>query len=418
MSTKLLKNPGQIVTPRGSSARFGEEMGKLTVLTDKDVLLEDGLIAEIGDRGEFDGSIGSESQVVDAGGKPVLPGFIDPHTHFVFAGYRADEFNMRLRGASYEEIARKGGGIVSSVSPTREATLEELKEISRERLRSVVRHGVTTIEGKTGYGLNVEAELKQLQTMTELDKEVPVDVAPTFLGAHVVPDEFKEGREKYVELMLDEGIPAAAEKGAEFCDVFCDQGAFTLEESRRILNAGKDAGLTPKIHADEIKATGAAGLAAEVGAISADHLLKSSDEDLKALREDEIVAVLLPITAFSLKEEYARGRWMIDNGLAVSIATDLNPGSCHSESIPLLFSLATLYMELTIEESITALTLNAAAAIDRADEVGTVETGKKGDFVILDAPDYEHLSYHIGVNLVEKVVKRGEVIWERRDPEF
>lgn len=418
MAVSLLKNPGKIVTPRGNSARFGEEMDDLEILENKDVLIEDGFIKEIGERGAYDGLVEDETDVINVGGKPVLPGFVDPHTHFVFAGYRADEFNARLRGASYEEIARRGGGIVSSVSPTREASLEELKEISRERSRSVVRHGVTTIEGKTGYGLNKESELKQLRTMTELDDELPIDIVPTFLGAHVVPKEYEDNREGFVELLLDEVIPAAANDGAEFCDVFCDEGAFTLEESRKILNAGKRAGMTPKIHADEIEATGAAGLAAEVGAISADHLLKSSDSDLKALRDNEIVAVLLPITAFSLKEEYARGRWMIDNGLAVSIATDLNPGSCYSESVPLLFSLATLYMGLTIEEAITALTLNGAAAVNRADEVGTIEPGKKGDFVILDAPDYEHLSYHIGVSLVDKVVKQGQVIWERSEPGF
>lgn len=418
MSTTLLKNAGQLVTPRGKSARFGEQMGDLTTLERRDVLVKEGRIQQIGERGEFDDSIGSEPQVIDAGGNPVLPGFIDPHTHFVFAGYRADEFNARLNGASYEEIADQGGGIVRSVSPTRKASLEELKEISRERLRSVARHGVTTIEGKTGYGLNLEAELKQLKAMVELDDEIPLDVVPTFLGAHVIPNEYKENREEYIELLLDDLIPAAGKEGAVFCDVFCDRGAFSVEESRRILNSGKEAGMRPKIHADEIESTGAAGLAAEVGAISADHLLKSSNRDLIALRDNGIVAVLLPITAFSLKEEYAKGRWMIDNGLAVSIATDLNPGSCFSESIPLLFSLATLYMELSIEEAITALTLNAAAAIGRAEEVGSIEPGKKGDFVILDAPDYEHLSYHIGVNLVDKVVKEGEVIWERGKPRF
>lgn len=418
MSQTLVTNIGQIVTPTGSSARFGEEMNNLAVSLNQAILIEDGFIKEIVSEPDSDNFGLEDAQILDAGGKPVLPGFIDPHTHFVFAGYRADEFNMRLKGKSYEEIAAAGGGIVSSVSPTRKSTLSELKALSRERLRSMVRYGVTTVEGKTGYGLDRDAELKQLRVMVELDAETPVDISRTFLGAHVVPKEYEGRRDQYLDFVTEEVIPLAAQQGAEFCDVFCDQGAFTVEESRKVLMAGKQSSLTPKIHADEIAATGGAELAAEVGAVSADHLLKSSDQGLELLKENGIVAVLLPITAFSLKEDYARGRYMIDNGLPISLATDMNPGSCYSESIPLLFSLATLYMGLTVEESITALTLNAAAALGKADKIGTIEPGKQADLVILDAPDYEHLSYHIGVNLVDGVVKRGELIWTRNAPVF
>jgi len=418
MSKTLVTNVGQIVTPKGNSARFGEQMNNVAVSSNQAILVEDGLIKEIVSETNSDNLGLEDAQIINAKGKPVLPGFIDPHTHFVFSGYRADEFNMRLQGKSYEEIAEAGGGIVSSVSPTRESTFSELKAVSKDRLRSMVRYGVTTVEGKTGYGLDKDAELKQLRVMVKLDEETPVDISRTFLGAHVVPKEYEDRREQYLDFVVEEVIPPAAKEGAEFCDVFCDQGAFTVEESRKILRAGKRSGLIPKIHADEIAVTGGAELAAEVGAVSADHLLKSSDQGLELLKENGIVAVLLPITAFSLKEDYARGRYMIDDGLAVSLATDMNPGSCYSESIPLLFSLATLYMGLTVEESITALTLNAAAALGKADETGTIEPGKQADLVILDAPDYQHLSYHIGVNLVDRVVKRGELIWKRTYPDF
>ncbi|MEF8725427.1 MAG: imidazolonepropionase [Candidatus Bipolaricaulota bacterium] len=418
MVKKVLTNVGQLVTPRGEQARSGEKMNRISILDDREILLEGGVIREIGKQGAFSRSLPEEVERIDAKGKPVLPGFVDPHTHFVFSGYRAEEFKARLEGKRYEEIAEEGGGIASSVRSNREASFAGLKEEAEGRLRSMVRFGVTSVEGKTGYGLDRETELKQLKVMTELDQETPVDISPTFLGAHSIPEEYANWREEYVDFVTEEVAPLAAERGAEFCDVFCDRGAFTVGESRKVLNRGKKLGLKPKIHADEIEATGGAKLAAEVDAISADHLLKASDEGLNRMKESSVIAVLLPITAFSLKESYARARYMIDHGLSVSLATDLNPGSCFSESIPLLFSLSTLYMEMTVEETITALTLNAAAAIDRADQVGTIESGKQGDFLILDAPNYQHLSYHMGVNLVERVVKRGETIWKKTGPNF
>ena len=418
MSKKLLTNIGQLVTPLGTKFKSGSEMNNLSVKEDRAILIEDGIITKIGDPEDLSGRDITKQDVIDAEGRPVLPGFIDPHTHFVFAGYRSEEFQMRLDGKSYEEIARAGGGIASSVTSTREATFSKLKEESGDRLRSVARFGVTTIEGKTGYGLDRETELKQLKVMKELDEETPIDIVPTFLGAHSIPSEYSDRRNEYVNFVTQEVTPLAADNGAEFCDVFCDRGAFTVEESRRVLNAGKKVGLTPKIHADEIAGTGGAELAAELRAISGDHLLKSSDEGLRQMKEEGVVAVLLPITAFSLKENYARGRYMIDEGLPVSLATDFNPGSCYSESLPLLISLATLYMEMTIEETITALTLNAAAAVGRADNLGSIEPGKQADIIILDAPDYKHLSYNIGVNLVSRVLKEGEHLWEKNRPFF
>ncbi len=414
----IVKNIGQLVTPEGSEAQFGSEMNRLSVSQQREILIEDGTIREIGSRGDFTGSNTDEASVVDAEGGPVLPGLIDPHTHFVFSGYRAEEFQMRLEGKSYEEIAEEGGGIASSVRSTRKAGFAELKREARERLRSMVGLGVTAVEGKTGYGLDKDTELKQLRVMTELNEETPLDVRPTFLGAHSVPEEYADRREEYVDFVVEDIAPLAAERGAEFCDVFCDRGAFTVEESRKVLKRGKGLGLVPKIHADEIAGTGGAELAAEVGAISADHLLKASEDGLRMMKENGVIAVLLPITAFSLQEKYARGRWMIDHGLPVSLATDLNPGSCYSESIPLLFSLATLYMNLTIEETITALTLNAAAAVDMADRAGTIEPGKQGDLVVIDAPDYRHLAYHIGANSAKRVIKLGETIWQKGEPNF
>ncbi|MEF8837614.1 MAG: imidazolonepropionase [Candidatus Bipolaricaulota bacterium] len=417
MRKKLVTNVGQLVTPLGGKFRSGSKMSDLSVTEEVTILIERGVIAGIGESSDFSGAR-DEAEIIDAGGKPVLPGFVDPHTHFVFSGYRAKEFQMRLQGKSYEEIAREGGGIASSVASTREASFSRLKKESRKRLKSMVRFGVTTVEGKTGYGLDKETELKQLKVMRELGADTPLDIVPTFLGAHSIPPKYSDRREEYVNFVTEEVMPGAAEREAEFCDVFCDQGAFTVEESRQILTEGKKVGLTPKIHADEIAGTGGAELSAEVDAISADHLLKASDEGLHLMKDRGVVAVLLPITAFSLKEDYARGRYMIDKGLPVSLATDFNPGSCFSESIPLLISLATLYMDMTVEETITALTLNAAAALDRADQIGSIERGKRADMIILDAPDYKHLSYHIGVNSVERVIKGGETIWKRPGPQF
>ncbi|MFP4201858.1 MAG: imidazolonepropionase [Candidatus Acetothermia bacterium] len=418
MGRKILTEVGQMVTPTGDSAATGSEMDHLKVLEDAEIMISDGTIEDVGLSGDFTRNSEEGVEVLNLQGKTVLPGLIDPHTHFVFSGYRSEEFRSRLQGKSYEEIADEGGGIRSSVSSTRDASFEELKKVSRARLESMARYGITAVEGKTGYGLDVDTELKQLRVMIELDEETPLEVVPTFLGAHSIPEEHAGRREDYVDLVMEKSAPEAAERGAEFCDVFCDRGAFTVEESKRILNHGKELGLTPKIHADEIAGTGGAELAAEVSAISAEHLLKASWEGLMEMKREGVIAVLLPITAFSLREKYARARDMIDAGLSVALATDFNPGSCYSESVPLLISLATLYMGMTLEETITGLTLNAAAALDRADRLGTIEPGKQADLVILDAPDYGHLAYHIGVSSVERVIKKGETIWKKKLPRF
>src|SRR3990167_1702743 len=387
----IIKNASQLVTCSGFKARQGKAMSDLHIIDDGAVVIENGIIKAVDKTGEvlarFD-ETGFET--IDATGKAVLPGFIDSHTHFVFAGYRAEEFSWRLRGESYMEIMNRGGGIVSTVRATREASREDLIESGRKRLDSMLSFGVTTVEGKSGYGLDEKTEIKQLEVMEALDKLHPVDIVRTFLGAHAVPEDFKGREDKFIDYVIDSVMPQVIGRNlAEFCDVFCEKNVFSLKQSKRLLLKAKKSGLKLKIHADEISPLGGAELAAELGAVSADHLLYASDKGIAEMAKRGIVATLLPGTAFSLKEPYARGRYIIDQGCAVSLATDINPGSFFSESIPLIFVLATLYMGITIEEAVTALTINGAAAIDRADRIGSIDVGKTGDVIILEFPRSE-----------------------------
>ena len=391
-------------------------MSDLCTIDDGVVVIENGVITAVGKTGEvlarFD-ETGFET--IDATGKAVLPGFIDSHTHFVFAGYRAEEFSWRLSGESYMEIMNRGGGIVNTVRATREASKEELVELCKKRLDSMLSFGVTTVEGKSGYGLDEKTEIKQLEVMEELDNIHPVDIVKTFLGAHAVPDDFKGREDEFIDYMTDNVMPQIANRNlAEFCDVFCEKGVFSLEQSKRLLLKAKELGFKLKIHADEISPLGGAELAAGLGAVSADHLLHASDKGISEMAKNGVVATLLPGTAFSLKEPYARGRYIIDQDCAVSLATDLNPGSCFSESIPLIFVLATLYMGITIEEAVTALTINGAAALDRADRIGSIDVGKTGDVIILEFPSYKYIPYHIGVSCVEKVIKSGNLVFDKQ----
>lgn len=407
----ILIHADELVTCSGFGAKWGSEMNDLGIIRDGAVVIEDGIITGAGNTEDILQEH-PDSKPIDCSGKSVMPGFVDSHTHFVFGGYRPEEFSWRLKGISYMDIMQRGGGINATTIPTRQAVLEELKETGRDRLSSMLSFGVTTVEGKSGYGLDLDTELKQLRVMKELNDEQAIDIVSTFMGAHSVPDSYKGRTDDYIDFVIKEVLPVVSkERLAEFCDVFCEANVFDIEQSRRLLLAARDYGLKSKLHADEIVPIGGTELAAELGAVSADHLLHASDRGIKMLAEKGVIATLLPATAFSLKEPYANARKMIDEGCAVAIASDFNPGSCFSNSIPLLFALATIYMGMTIEEAVTALTINGAAALGRADSIGSIDPGKKADLIILKFPTYQFLHYHFAVNIVETVIKNGRIVY-------
>jgi imidazolonepropionase len=419
----IIKNAAQLVTCSGFKAKQGKEMSNLHVIDGGALVIEDGTIRSVGKTDDVLAALDEKGikmsgfHVIDATGKAVLPGFVDSHTHLVFEGYRAEEFSWRLRGDSYMDILKRGGGIFNTVKATRAAKKENLIKTGMQRLNSMLSLGATTVEGKSGYGLDRNTEIKQLESMAELDRHHPVDVVRTFLGAHALPEEYKGRADAYIDYIIDTVLPEVIHRNlAEFCDVFCEKNVFSVHQSRRLLLKAKEKGLKLKIHADEIEQLGGTELAAEIGAVSADHLLQASDKGIHSIAEAGVVATLLPGTAFCLKEPYARGRYMIDNNCAVALATDLNPGSCYSESIPLIFALATLYMNISIEEAITALTINGAAALGRADTIGSLDTGKNGDVIILKYPSYHFIPYHVGISTVEKVIKKGRLVFDGRLP--
>jgi imidazolonepropionase len=416
----LIKNAAQLVTCSGFSAKKGKEMADLHIIEDGAVVIKEGVIEAVGQSGDIENQLKdngadlSDFDIIDARGKAVLPGFVDSHTHLVFGGYRAEEFSWRLRGDSYMEIMQRGGGIVNTVEATRQASVEQLLESGIRRLNSMLSFGVTTVEGKSGYGLDRETEIKQLEVMARLNQIHYLDVVPTFLGAHAVPQEYKGKPDAFIDLMANDVLPRVADQNlAEFCDIFCEKGVFSVEQSRRLLSRAKELGLKLKLHADEIVQLGGAELAAELGAVSADHLLQASGQGIKDMAAAGVVATLLPATAFSLKEPYANGRKMIDSNCAVALATDFNPGSCFTESIPLVFALATIYMNISTEEAISALTINGAAALDRADRIGSIDKGKMGDLIILEFPSYTFIPYHLSVSTVEKVIKQGNLVFDK-----
>jgi imidazolonepropionase len=404
-----------LTTSRGSKALAGRDMDALEVIPDGALRIEEGTITAVGTTADVMASGPNDGfTIIDAAGKAVLPGFVDSHTHFIFGGHRADEFAWRLKGLSYMEIMAQGGGIASTVAATRQTDLESLVERGRRRLDAMLGFGVTTVEGKSGYGLDRDTEIRQLEAMAILNREHPLEIVPTYLGAHAIPGEYEERGDAYLDDIMETVLPEVATRGlAEFCDVFCEDHVFSVAQSRRLLSRAKSLGFKLTLHADEIAALGGAELAAELEAVSADHLLQASDAGIQGLADAGVVATLLPITAFGLREPYARGRFMIDQGCAVALATDFNPGSCFSNSIPLLMALATLYMGLSPEEALTAITLNGAAAIDRADRVGSLEVGKQGDAVILEYPSHRFIPYHLGVNIIEKVVKQGRLVFDK-----
>ncbi len=399
----FIKNASELITMDGPNRpRIKKEMCELSIIENGSVAIKDGKIVETGNDLEY----GAE-KTIDASGKTVMPGFIDPHTHLVFAGSREFELDMKLKGLSYMEILKKGGGIFYTVNETRRATNEELLKQSKKRLDTMISHGTTTCEAKSGYGLDTETELKMLEIQKKLNEVHSVDIVSTFLGAHAIPKE--HSADDYVDIIISEMLPQV--KGlAMFCDVFCEKGVFTIEQSRRILEAGKKYGLIPKIHADEIVDTGGASLAAEIGAISADHLLMSSDKGINEMARKGVIGVMLPGTPFSLMQDnYAPARKMIDSGVPIALATDLNP-NCWVENMQFMIQLGCFNMKMTPAEAVTAATFNAACAIGVNDTVGSLEEGKKADVIILDCPNHKSIPYHFGVNLVETVIKNGKII--------
>ncbi|WP_088006084.1 imidazolonepropionase [Indiicoccus explosivorum] len=408
-----IKNIHQLATLAGGQKgpRSKEAMSELGLIEDGSLLIEDGKIKAAGTTKELKEAYAAEVQdaeIIDGSGCLVTPGLIDPHTHVAFGGSREREFEMRLEGVSYMDIMNAGGGIHATARMTREATEEEIIEQTTSRLDSFLKHGVTTVEGKSGYGMDLETELKQLKVMKRLQGEHPIDLVPTFMGAHAVPPDYKGREDDFVDYIINEILPVVAEeKLAEFNDVFCEKDVYTPEQSERILIAGKELGLLPKIHADEIVSYGGAELAAKVGAVSAEHLLKASDEGIKALAEAGTIACLLPATALFLREEVAKGRQMIDEGVAVAISTDCNPGSSPTTSMPLVMNLACILMRMTPAEALTAATYNAACAIRREDSVGSLEVGKQADIAMWNVKNYQELQYLFGVNHLKTLWKKG-----------
>ncbi len=411
MNNLIIKNAAQVVTCSGFAGKRGKEMQDLHVIENGTVVVTDGIISHVLREGEAIPVNETDYEVISAGGKALLPGFVDPHTHFVFGGYREEEFSWRMRGDSYMDIMSRGGGIANTTRATRKASEDELFAAGKQRLDAMMRLGITTVEGKSGYGLDRETEMKQLRVMRRLNAEHPMDIVPSFMGAHATPAEWKGREEEFIDFNINEMFPLVAREGlAECVDIFCEKNVFTIEQSRRYLQAARKYGFNLKIHADEIVRFGGAELAAELRCISADHLLQASDQGIKELADAGVAATLLPLTAFSLREAYARARTMIDNNCMVALATDFNPGSSFTASVPLLFALACIYMKMSPEEAVTAFTINSAAAVDRAGEIDSIDAGKRGDFVLLQFPSYKFLPYHVGMNIVDTVIKGGRIL--------
>ena len=412
----ILKNIGKLVTMQGSSSfRVKEEMNKINIIENAYIAVKNGKILAIGVGDEFGNLCGDDTKIHDAEGLLVTPGLIDSHTHLIHGGSRENEFSMKLNGVPYIEILNNGGGILSTVKATKESSEEELYKKAKKSLDRMLEFGVTTVEEKSGYGLELNTEIKQLEVARVLDKNHPVDLVHTFLGAHAVPEEYKENHKAYIDILVDVMMPKIKDMGlAEFCDVFCEEGVFTIEESEYILQKAKEIGYKLKIHADEIESLGGAELAAKLGCVSADHLMAASEEGIKMMAENNVVANILPATSFNLNKNYADCRKMIDMGAIVSLSSDYNPGSCPSENLQLVMQLGCLHLKMTPNEVLTAVTINAAYAIDRADKIGSIEVGKNADFVVFDARNVEYLMYHFGINHTKKVYKNGNLVVDNK----
>ena len=409
----VIKNAQELLT---LSPSFKDESG-LGIIRNGAVAVKGTKIFWVGKTEEHGGKfiLNRDGREIDAAGKTVMPGLIDAHTHLVFAGSRENEFEQRIRGLSYLEIAERGGGILSTVEATRKATFDELFSLGKKRLDRMLPKGVTTLEAKSGYGLSLQDEVKILQVMKALKESHPIEIVSTFLGAHTIPREFRDARSRYIDLVVEEMIPRIAqERLAEFCDVFCEEKAFTLKESKKVLDRGREYGFKPKIHADQLSPGGGAELAAEIGAFSADHLEYISRDGIKNMAEKGVAAVLLPGASFFLSmKKYPPAREMIEEGVAVSLATDLNPGSSMTESLPLMMTMGCTMFRMSPKEVIQGTTIHAAKSMGREKEIGSIEVGKQGDIVLLDIPNYRYLPYHFGVDHAELVIKKGKVVFNR-----
>ncbi|MFW9960002.1 MAG: imidazolonepropionase [Candidatus Thorarchaeota archaeon] len=416
----LLMNIGQVATLQGhsNSPKIGEDMKELAIIEGGAIAIKEGIITSVGTTAEVLAHITEMPDLPPLEFPDMLatPGFIDSHTHLAFGGSRENDFAMKLSGKTYLEILAAGGGILSTLRSTRAATREQLTSSAFSYAESMLSMGTTTIEAKSGYGLNTESELKMLGSVNDLRQKIPAELVSTFLGAHAIPPEFEGRPDGYVDQIINEMIPAVVDAGlAEFCDVFCEKGVFSVDQSRSILDAAKCSGMKLKVHADEIVQLGGAELAAEMGATSADHLLMASDEGLEKMKKAGTIATLLPSTAFSLNANYADARKMIDMGLPVALATDFNP-NCANESLFFTIALACYKMRMQPREALSAVTINAAHAIDRGATIGSLEVGKRADILILDCPNPEYLAWRFGANLVHTVVSNGRVIHTRLGP--
>jgi imidazolonepropionase len=411
VSSVAILHASQLVTLAGpAGARRGKEIGELGIIPDGAFVAAGDKITHVGKSTEIEKLCDNETEVIDARGCVVLPGFVDAHTHLVFAGDRLDDFEARARGATYEQIAKRGGGIETTVRATRAASEDELYALGKKRARWFLQNGTTTVEAKSGYGLTLEDELKILRVIRRVAAETPLEMVPTFLGAHAVPPEFREDRTGYISLIIEEMLPRIArEKLAEYCDIFCEQNYFNAEDSRCILTAAKQHGLKLRMHVDQLTDGGGAKLAAELGATTADHLEQTAANGISALAKANVQPVLLPGSVYALgSKKYSDARAMIDAGLAVVLATDFNPGSSPSPSMSMMLSLAVTQMRMTPAEAITAATINAAASLNRVDKIGSLGVGKPANFAIYDCADYRELAYWFGVSLVRDVFVRGE----------
>jgi imidazolonepropionase len=414
--TLAVLNCSQLLTLAGARRpRSGGDLRQLSIVEDGAMLIRGSQIEAVGRRREIEGLIKSDSEIVDAGRRVVMPGFVDAHTHPVFAGIRANEFEQRTSGATYREIAARGGGIRSTVRATRTASLTDLVKTGKRYAQWFLRCGTTTIEAKSGYGLTIEDELKILRAIKQLNEETPLNYVPTFLGAHDIPYEYRSRRATYVSLVINEMLPRVAqEKLAEYCDVFCEEGAFTTEESWQILSAARCHGLGLRVHADQLTLSGGAKLAAELNAATADHLEHTDTEGIMALKAGKVQPVLLPGSVYALgSTQYPAARQMIDAGLAVVLATDFNPGSSPTPSMPMILSIACTKLKMTPAEGIAAATINAAYSLGRGDQIGSLEKGKRADFVIHDCEDYRELAYFFGVEHAGQVYCGGRLAFSR-----